>query len=307
MEAYITTAEERLWENWEQSNSFYDKNVVEMESSRLLLDIPVYTHIDELKDINFRSPFIIRNLGESNVLSLDSLTRPPLSELIIDYFSDARKKLLVPDRRGSVGEIVQDILSGGPQKIGTQTIVMSNPSIVSDYLDENNDWIEKVFGKNRVQRWRDLGVTVTVPVFVSRGPDDSGNSTTRTDLHCEPISNVVLQTFGEKKWTLVEPQYSHLLKPTISPDGRAYFYSSVDPFIENSLSHVPRYEVVTRKGDLLFVPTWVWHKVEYIPNVTAVSMSLFEFIGDEFLFNNPVFAMTIIPNLIKEAIGLKTQ
>jgi hypothetical protein len=60
-----------------------------------------------------------------------------------------------------------------------------------------------VFGASRVQLWQELGVTVTVPVFVSRGvaTDSEGEGggsgvSIRTDLHCEPISNVVLQTVG---------------------------------------------------------------------------------------------------------------
>ena len=43
----------------------------------------------------------------------------------------------------------------------------------------------------------------------------------------------------EKRWTLVSPRYSKLLKPTVSPDGRAYFYSHVDPLDPNGLVHVP--------------------------------------------------------------------
>jgi hypothetical protein len=65
--------------------------------------------------------------------------------------------------------------------------------------------------------------------------------------------------------------------------------------------------VITKQGDLLYVPSWMWHKVEYLPGITAVSMSLFEFVTTEFMFNNPLFALTIIPNSVKEAVGLKMQ
>jgi hypothetical protein len=51
----------------------------------------------------------------------------------------------------------------------------------------------------------------------------------------------------------------------------------------------------------------VWHKVEYLPATTAVSMSLFQFVPVEFASNNLLFALTILPNLLKEAVGLKTQ
>ena len=148
-----------------------------------------------------------------------------------------------------------------------------------------------------------------VPVFMARGQANSNDlgQTTRTDLHCEPIANMVYQTEGEKVWTLVDPVYSHLLNPTLAPDGRAYFYSMLDALDSNSMNHVPRYEIKTIAGDIMYVPSWTWHRVEYLPDVTAVSVSLFEFAPREFVFNNPLYAATLIPNLIKEAVGLKTQ
>jgi hypothetical protein len=118
---------------------------------------------------------------------------------------------------------------------------------------------------------------------------------------------VVIQTVGKKKWTLVLPEYSHLIRPTISPDGRAYFYSAVDPFDSHGLDHVPHYEFITEEGDLLYVPTWTWHRIDYLPNETAVSLSIFQFIPKDYLIRNFVFAFALIPNLIKEAIGMKEQ
>lgn len=130
--------------------------------------------------------------------------------------------------------------------------------------------------------------------------------TTRTDLHCEPIGNVVVQLEGEKRWTLVSPEHSHLLRPTVAPDGRAYFFSMLDPVNPSSLMHVPRYEVTTRPGDVLWVPPWTWHRVEYLEGVTALTASLFHFRPGEFVRNNPTFAGLILPNLFKELLGVKT-
>jgi len=132
-----------------------------------------------------------------------------------------------------------------------------------------------------------MGLLLTVPVFLSRGPAGQGSpaqqlntslsGTTRTDLHCEPIGNVVLQLAGSKRWTLVSPEHAHLLRPTVSKDGRAYYNSMLDPLDRHALDHVPRYEVVTRAGDALWVPPWTWHRVEYLENITALSASLFHF------------------------------
>ena len=102
-----------------------------------------------------------------------------------------------------------------------------------------------------------IGSTLTVPVFVGRGPDDSGPPI-RTDLHCEPIGNAMLMLEGRKKWTLVSPGHSRLVRPTISPDGRAYFLSALPaepPFPLGAFAgHAEPYETATRAGDVLWGP-----------------------------------------------------
>jgi hypothetical protein len=198
--------------------------------------------------------------------------------------------------------------------------VASAPQVI-DRMVSSNSWLVDIFGDFRVNSiWANVGkrgtlgsvmanLVVTVPVFMATGQKNDANleETTRTDLHCEPIANLVYQTEGEKTWTLIDPAYSRLLKPTLAPDGRAYFYSQLDPLQSNSLEHAPRWEIKTIAGDVMYVPTWTWHRVEYLEGITAVSVSLFEFRGGEFMMNNFVFAMTLIPNLIKELLGLKLQ
>jgi hypothetical protein len=191
---YITHTEHYIWSQWEQQSKF--------QPNETLLQIPTYTtlsHTHSSQSINFNLPFLIQNVTQEDILSLQSLSSSPLSELQIDYFSDAREQLLVPDEHDSLGSIVNKILSGGPQKIGSQMIVQKFPDIMKRCIAENRVWLSEIFGEKRVQMWYDLGVTVTVPVFVSRGISDSSSGkslTTRTDLHCEPISNVVFQTAG---------------------------------------------------------------------------------------------------------------
>lgn len=159
-----------------------------------------------------------------------------------------------------------------------------------------------------------MGLMLTVPVFLSRGPAGGARlgeaqplaSTTRTDLHCEPIGNVVLQLSGSKRWTLVSADHHHLLKPAVSKDGRAYFNSMHDPLDPHALDHVPRYDVVTEAGDALWVPPWTWHRVKYLENVTALSASLFHIRPLEMLRNNPLYSAAVVPNIIKELVGFKT-
>lgn len=301
----LDSIERSIWLKWEE-----DHRKESESAASYLLDIPEVTSLSGMARVDLARPFLARNMSRRDVLTIEDMLTAPLSELRVDYFSDARRKNTVPDAVGAVGEIASKIVAGGPEKLGTQMILKAFPTVMDRFLNENA-WLVGVFGQKRVDTWRRLGPTVTVPVFMSRGrstgPGETLSGTTRTDLHCEPISNLVAQTVGEKAWTLIEPRHSHLLRPTVAPDGRAYFYSSLDPFDPKALAHVPRYEVITKAGDVLYVPTWTWHRVQYLPDVTAVSISLFEFVSSDFVSNNALFAVSLIPNLFKELIGIKTQ
>jgi len=65
--------------------------------------------------------------------------------------------------------------------------------------------------------------------------------------------------------------------------------------------------VETDAGDVLYVPTWFWHRVEYLPNIVAVSVSLFEVTLLDMARNHPMFFATVWPNLVKEIFGINTQ
>ena len=48
------------------------------------------------------------------------------------------------------------------------------------------------------------------------------------------------------------------------------------------------------------------HHVEYLPNVTATSASFFH-LHSGMIRANPLYALLAMPNMLKEAIGWKTQ
>jgi hypothetical protein len=124
-----------------------------------------------------------------------------------------------------------------------------------------------------------------------------------TALHCEPIGNVAVQLSGRKHWTLVDPVHWNLVRPHLSPDGRAFVASAL---LNESL--VPTYQMITEAGDALWVPTWTWHRVVYQESdEIAIGASLFHFRFRDFLWNQPLFAFLIVPALILELMGYNTQ
>ena len=55
------------------------------------------------------------------------------------------------------------------------------------------------------------------------------------------------------------------------------------------------------------VPTWTWHRVDCLPNITALSASLFHVRAAPLLTAAPLFTALVVPNMLKELVGWKTQ
>jgi hypothetical protein len=167
--------------------------------------------------------------------------------------------------------------------------------------------------------FRMLPALTTVPLFVASGKavpsseplirdDDDNNKAaearTYTALHCEPIGNVAVQLSGMKQWTLVRPEFSRVVKPSVSPDGRAFFAS----WSSGDYSHVPTYTAVTAAGDAMWIPTWTWHRVDYMESKeVAIGASLFHFRAIDFFTHNPLFAILIVPAMLLELASYNTQ
>lgn len=224
---------------------------------------------------------------------------PGRGDQFVDYFSDARRELIVPDARAPLREVLVNISAGGPQKLGTEMVFRAEREAVADLAGLG---LTSKLGAHYF-RPAMLGTVLTMPLFVARG---FAAETTRTDLHCEPIANAVLQLEGSKVWTLLAPEHSHLVRPQVSPDGRAFFFTRLEHSAPQ-FATLPLQRVLTRAGDVLFVPTWTWHRVDYLDQVVSVSVSLFHFRPLDFVWNHPLYAALIVPNLVKEALGLKKQ
>ena len=143
-----------------------------------------------------------------------------------------------------------------------------------------------------------------------------------TCLPCAPLhplpsplprssGSATLQLGGRKKWTLIPGDQSYRLRPSLSPDGRAFFCTrrahgaaGVATLAAAGATH---YEVEQRPGDVLWVPTWTWHRVDYLPNVTALSVSLFHVRAEQLAAAQPLLTAAMVPALLKELVGWKTQ
>lgn len=236
-------------------------------------------------------------------------------KLTVPYFTDARLQgALAPDSAAPIQAVVANITAGAPHKIGTQLFVQTYPQLIQEVapVDIMTELFGNYFQPQHVQGtgpFQLLPALTTVPMFVANGKGAQAEAKQQpfTALHCEPIGNIAVQLSGRKQWTLIRPEYSHLVKPSASPDGRAFFASWATDY-----SKVPTYTAVTAAGDAMWVPTWTWHRVDYMDaaegdDVIAIGGSLFHFRPLDFVRNNPLFAVLMIPSLVLELVGYNTQ
>lgn len=331
--ALVLDAEEWAWRAWAEND------VDDVSSPQPVLE---YTpaEFSAMSEPPLDRPWVARGLLNGTALHRKWTTAwlsesPGRGDQQVSYFSDARRALIVPDARGPLRDVLAMIAAGGPQKLGTEMVFRAEVDAVGDLAELQ---LTRQLGASYF-RPEMLGTILTMPLFVARG---FAGETTRTDLHCEPIANAVLQLEGSKIWTLMGPEHSRLVAPQVSPDGRAYFYTRLD-HASPRFKALPRQ--VTYAGDVIFVPTWQvrattrlsrgqaqpkltassahiappcssalmallrakWHRVDYVQDVVSVSVSLFHFRPRSFAFNHPLFSLLIVPNLLKEAIGLNKQ
>jgi hypothetical protein len=313
----ISSAESSSWSSWNtrhKEDAFIpamkitelDFRLQSVRKSTIMLDLSVPVLLKGFLNHTSGSD------SEQSVINppwdFDWLKRSPQGDIVVDYVNDARVAFVdggsVPNTKGTIRSVVNRLEAGDPVKTGTQMIFHTYPDLLYELpLNRLHALFGPYFFPSRV------GKMLTVPTFISKGrasSKDDTKQTTRTDLHCEPIANVALQFSGSKKWTLLSPSQSQGLRPALSPDGRAYVYANLPPD-DDHIKKLERYEVLMEAGDLLYVPTWWWHRVDYLPDISSFTTSLFHVRFDQMLKHNPLYAAVVFPNLIKELIGWKTQ
>lgn len=164
------------------------------------------------------------------------------------------------DRPVLVGKIkakdfVDSLANGKKFYLRFCSIMETRPELCDD-LDHT--WLKKM---------RRCFLGVSYQTFI--GPEKR-----KTPLHSETTAFFYIMADGEKKWTLYSPSALPLINP--EPEGRGYNYTKVnidrpDPDKYPGFDLLTRYTCHLKKGDILFVPAWMWHEVESLTNAWGVS------------------------------------
>jgi hypothetical protein len=316
--------QEFAWRHWQQDHRTFGEEKLATVYVQDHLD-NLLPYLEETYGMDWRKrPLLLKGLWTKKELS-NSTRRLSLQGLLqenltIPYFTDARVQgALTPNDRAPVREVVANITLGAPHKIGTQFVVQTYPELIQEVAPV--DLVTELFGDYFTPEavkgtgpFNFLPALTTVPLFIANGKqaaetlaaekdDKRVSAQPYTALHCEPIGNIAVQLSGRKQWTLIRPEFSYLIQPSTSPDGRAFYASWASTY-----TNVPTYRAVTAAGDAIWVPTWTWHRVDYMESDDiAIGGSLFHFRALDFVSNNPLFAVLIVPSLFLELVGYNTQ
>lgn len=85
-----------------------------------------------------------------------------------------------------------------------------------------------------------------------------------TGWHGDICNNFVVQVSGVKQWVMVDPKYSHLMRPTMR-GGKTAIVGGHLSIEQDTLPYFPHHEFLLHPGDMLYNPEWYWHSIRNLP------------------------------------------
>jgi len=143
------------------------------------------------------------------------------------------------------GAFVDEVLNAGKRYMRFSPLLERFPELLDDF---DHDFFKSMSGN---------GWGITYQMFM-------GGTGSYTPLHNAMTSFFFVNVCGIKRWALIPNHYLPILNP--SADGFGYNHSAarVDPPNADEfpgLESIDRLEAVMQPGDLLYVPSWMWHCV----------------------------------------------
>lgn len=128
-----------------------------------------------------------------------------------------------------------------------------------------------------------------------------------TTWHCGMTAFFFVTVTGTKDWEMYPADLSPLMN--VGHDGFGYYFSDKDEDeISELIKEIKPYKCTLEPGDILFIPAWMWHRVENQTDTIGVSYRFANIRGIlrfpvlttiRFFFTNPSF-LTVIKNSFKK-------
>ena len=116
-----------------------------------------------------------------------------------------------------------------------------------------------------------------------------GNKGTKTTVHCAGNENIFVHMKGSKKWFLWDQRAYPILNPDVNRGpAKASEYNPFDVNPEDAFAKIPRYEVVCEEGDIIYIPSYLWH---FVYNETpTIGVGIRWLLPKRTIANGPLFA-----------------
>lgn len=93
-----------------------------------------------------------------------------------------------------------------------------------------------------------------------------GNKGTKTNIHNAGNENIFVHIRGSKKWILWDQRAYFFLNPTVNrAPAKSSTFNPESKEIDLPLFKIPRYETICHPGDIIYIPSYLWH---YVRNTT---------------------------------------
>lgn len=144
------------------------------------------------------------------------------------------------------GEFLDHVENGGGKYMRFSPLLEKFPELLDDF---NHDFFKTMAG-NRFG--------LTYQLFM-------GATGTFTPLHNAMTGFFFVNVCGVKRWSLIPNHYLAVLHP--DADGFGYNHSKAEADMSNAadfpgLDRIDRFELVMQPGDILYLPSWMWHSVK---------------------------------------------
>jgi len=132
-----------------------------------------------------------------------------------------------------------------------------------------------------------------------------GPKGSKTSLHNALGNNFFTQVHGRKVWYIYPIQYTDLFHPqvTYSPQFLAdekYQY----PHQSNLIKHIKYWKVELEPGDVLFIPSYLWHTVENLTDNIAFKTT---WTSPRSFTRSPIMSMLTLYNFGPNILNLKKE
>ncbi|MDW3192567.1 MAG: cupin-like domain-containing protein [Cytophagales bacterium] len=102
-----------------------------------------------------------------------------------------------------------------------------------------------------------------------------GNKGTKTNIHNAGNENIFVQLRGKKRWLIWHQKATYVFSPEVNrAPAKASHINPNAPDLENyaSFEHLPVCEIILEEGDILFVPSYLWHYVENLTPTIGIGI-----------------------------------